>query len=453
MAGNRPLIDDAERRVLVVRSAAWVGARPLRLVVVDLLAGAVVEEELDVAAALPEALEWITDRVAVVRDACRRPGAEGRRRLPRLPVRARLPGPRRHDGGHVDRACPGARPAARRHRHASPRPRTTTWKRCPREYLLTHLLAVPPSDEIRPTDHGLLLHELLRVVHEQGTCRDADHVRDVLAGHGVDDPALRRDARAPHAPLPDAMPRRGVHEVDLARFHRMPAPMFMATARIDAIWVHDGILDARDYKTGARWYERVADDPRARVQAFVLDQHARRRGLRLRLRYEHLAAEVDDDPEPFEPDDDDLAAIEEELRATVAELWSIDEWTRRRRRRRVPWCRFRSICPDSAAAGRTGLAGARARATPTRTATRDRPAHTGRRRSRRGRPARRPARRARADRAVRRRGARGRRRHRPRRACCSRASTPSPRCRSCRGPTPTPARASPRSWASSRGAP
>jgi hypothetical protein len=67
-AGNRPLIDDAERRVIVVRAAAWVGTRTLRLVVVDLLAGEVVEEELDVAAALPEAMEWISARVAVVRE-------------------------------------------------------------------------------------------------------------------------------------------------------------------------------------------------------------------------------------------------------------------------------------------------------------------------------------------------------------------------------------------------
>jgi hypothetical protein len=68
VAGNRPLIDDVERRVLIVRSAAWVGAAPLRIVVADLLAGEVVEEELDVAAALPEALEWIEARVAVVRE-------------------------------------------------------------------------------------------------------------------------------------------------------------------------------------------------------------------------------------------------------------------------------------------------------------------------------------------------------------------------------------------------
>lgn len=68
VAGSRPLIDDTERRVIVVRSAAWVGAQPLRLVVVDLLAGELVEEQLDVAAALPEALDWVAARVAVVKE-------------------------------------------------------------------------------------------------------------------------------------------------------------------------------------------------------------------------------------------------------------------------------------------------------------------------------------------------------------------------------------------------
>jgi hypothetical protein len=67
VVGNRHLVDDAERRVLVMRSAAWVGARTLRVVVVDLLAGAIVEEELDVAGALPEALEWFAARVEVIR--------------------------------------------------------------------------------------------------------------------------------------------------------------------------------------------------------------------------------------------------------------------------------------------------------------------------------------------------------------------------------------------------
>ncbi|HEY2814043.1 MAG TPA: flavin reductase family protein, partial [Acidimicrobiales bacterium] len=41
------------------------------------------------------------------------------------------------------------------------------------------------------------------------------------------------------------------------------------------------------------------------------------RNLKLRLRYEYLNADVSDDPEPWEPDADDLAAIEEEIRAAV----------------------------------------------------------------------------------------------------------------------------------------
>jgi len=126
-----------------------------------------------------------------------------------------------------------------------------TWRRCPREFLLNHILFVPPSDSPPPTDVGIRLHELMRFVHEQGTCHDADHVRDVLGAHGVDIP-LYEGMFARHATRCPSDSDRQKHEIDLARFHRQPAPMFMATARIDAIWVHDGILDARDYKTGSR---------------------------------------------------------------------------------------------------------------------------------------------------------------------------------------------------------
>jgi hypothetical protein len=68
VAGNRPMIDDAERRAIVVRSAAWVGERELALVVVDLLAGELVEETITVAAALADARAWVDARVAVVRE-------------------------------------------------------------------------------------------------------------------------------------------------------------------------------------------------------------------------------------------------------------------------------------------------------------------------------------------------------------------------------------------------
>ena len=116
------------------------------------------------------------------------------------------------------------------------------------------------------------------------------------------------------------------------------------------MWVHDGLLDARDYKTGRLRDERIADDPAAKVQIFVLDAAARKRGLRLRLRYEYLSADVADDPDAWEPEPEELASIEEELRAAVERMSKNQDWhgvademcTR---------CSYRSICRDSAAPG------------------------------------------------------------------------------------------------------
>jgi RecB family exonuclease len=126
--------------------------------------------------------------------------------------------------------------------------------------------------------------------------------------------------------------------------------MFMVTGRIDAVWIHDGIVDARDYKTGAAPYsDNVADDLRARLQAWLLAERAARRGLRLRVRYEYLSAEVEEDPQPFEPDADDLAAIENELRSVAEQIWNEEEFAGVADREVCAWCRYRSICPSSAA--------------------------------------------------------------------------------------------------------
>src|SRR5262252_5300845 len=167
-----------------------------------------------------------------------------------------------------------------------------TWHRCRREFRSSQLLGIPASDEGPSADQGLLVHDLLRHVHRQGSCRDAAHVEDVLVAHGVSTSDVIRGYVARHARRCPAEADDARHELERARFHRRPAPMFMATGRIDAVWIRDGLLDARDYKTGRYESDRVADDARARLQAWLLAPAAARRGLRLRVSYECLAAET-----------------------------------------------------------------------------------------------------------------------------------------------------------------
>jgi hypothetical protein len=191
---------------------------------------------------------------------------------------------------------------------------------------------------------------VLQELHTNGTCHDDTHVSRVLEAARADTDQMRAfvDRHARRCPAEvDA----SAHEVDRVRFHKEPVPMFLASARIDVVWIHDGLLDVRDYKTGAVRYERLVDDPRARVQAWVMARDARRTGLRLQLRYEHLQPEVDDDPEPWEPGDDDLAQIEEELRNAVADMWQTDDWEGVADVEVCRTCRYRSICRDSVAPG------------------------------------------------------------------------------------------------------
>jgi hypothetical protein len=112
------------------------------------------------------------------------------------------------------------------------------------------------------------------------------------------------------------------------------------------------MLDARDYKTGRFQSERVADDPRARLQAWLLAPVAARRGLRLRVSYECLAAETVDDPQPFEPDREELDTIEEELRAVAEAIWGERDFSGVGDAAVCGTCRYRSICPESASPSR-----------------------------------------------------------------------------------------------------
>lgn len=77
----------------------------------------------------------------------------------------------------------------------------------------------------------------------------------------------------------------------------------------------------------------------------------RPRGLRLRIRYECLAPDVAEDPEPFDPDAGAVEAIEDELRAVVAAMRAERAFTGIAGPGTCRHCRYRSVCPDSAARG------------------------------------------------------------------------------------------------------
>jgi len=108
------------------------------------------------------------------------------------------------------------------------------------------------------------------------------------------------------------------------------------------------VLEARDYKTGMTFVDDVGHDPAARLQAWLLAPMAAERGLQVRIRYEHLAVEVDDDPDPFEPDVHQLAAIEEELRSAAEAIRAERTFIGVAEHHLCVRCGYRSICPDSA---------------------------------------------------------------------------------------------------------
>ena len=127
------------------------------------------------------------------------------------------------------------------------------------------------------------------------------------------------------------------------------------------------MLEVRDYKTGGKATERVADDERARLQAWLVAPIASRLNLSLRIRYEHLAAEIDDEPDIFEPGDEELEEIQEEICATVTAIrvagqsltsdglngdgLNGDGFSGVSDPAICGYCDYRSLCPDSAAPG------------------------------------------------------------------------------------------------------
>jgi hypothetical protein len=346
--GRRPRADPLELErvwLAVLRLRPWVGDGRLLVSWADLVDGARREREVDLGVELDglrrqfdEHLELLRGRADPTRPA---PGADCGwcRHIARCP------------------AHPGALPVVSRRHDLRPGILRITptsyerWRRCPRAWWLANVLSVPESDVSGAPDHGQLLHDVMRFVHEHGSCHDASYVDTVVDDHGgserLRDEITRHSQRCPSPAVALG------HEQELARFGpaRPALRSFLVTARLDAIWVHDGLLDARDYKTGGVVTSRVADDPRAWLQAWVLAPEAERRGLSLRLRYEHLAAEIDEEPDPWEPDPDELRVVEERIRADVVAMRDDVAHSGVADTATCGRCMHRSICRDSAAPG------------------------------------------------------------------------------------------------------
>jgi hypothetical protein len=125
----------------------------------------------------------------------------------------------------------------------------------------------------------------------------------------------------------------------------------MVAGTIDAIWSHDGMLDARDYKCGMAQVASLRESAEARVQAWLLAPLADELGLQLRLRHEHLSPEATEDPDPFEPDAEDLEEISAELIGLAAAVGAEREWRGVGAEPVCRACRYRSVCPDDASHG------------------------------------------------------------------------------------------------------
>jgi hypothetical protein len=343
-AAPADVLDDWGVGLALLRLTDWTGDAPLLVSWTDLLHGVRVEAEVDPVAAGARVRAALDERVARLRARAgtgeHQPGRDCggcrfHKGCPAFPQALRLGGAMAQ--GSLLPGLLSITPSA-----------VEAWSRCRRLWRDQHLLAIPPSDDATAGVHGTQVHDLLRLLHRNGPCDDPARIDEIVAAHGA--------SGRVHSELSDHARRCPLgaqaygHELTVARLHAR-WPSFVATARIDAAWIHDGVLDVRDYKTGGASTDRVADDWRARVQAWVMAPVAEARGLRLRVRYEQLAAEIVDDPEEWEPDAEDLAALDVAIREVVEAMRAESEWTGIADRPTCRTCRYRSICPDSAAPG------------------------------------------------------------------------------------------------------
>lgn len=223
-----------------------------------------------------------------------------------------------------------------------------TWASCPRWYRARHVLNLPGWPMGPKGRMGLLVHERLALLHSAGACSMASDRRTEAA---MIDGQLSHELLGYLNRHASRCPTKGVsigHELPLAELLGRGSKATMISARVDAVWIYNGMLDCRDYKTGPVRNARVQDDIGGRLQALALAPLADRLGLRLRLRFEHLGEGTVEDPEPFEPDSDDLETLQVEF-ADLAQTIDRSDFGGVADPLVCIRCPFHFACPDSAA--------------------------------------------------------------------------------------------------------
>jgi RecB family exonuclease len=222
------------------------------------------------------------------------------------------------------------------------------WRRCPRAFRARHLLHLPGSDRFDDDGVGVRVHRLLEDLHAAGPCTSADAVHAFLAARlRLGDPTDAHVASLVerHVPL---CPQRATsvgHEHALARVEASGWPLVVVTGRLDACWAVGGVLEVRDYKTGLGPSVPLAHDPAAQVQAWLAAPLARSMGLELRLRYELLSPDADDELAPWSPAEEDLDGIGAGLRGLATELGDGWEVGSSEAPAVCDRCEHRTVCP------------------------------------------------------------------------------------------------------------
>ncbi len=232
------------------------------------------------------------------------------------------------------------------------------WRRCPRAFRARHLLQLPGSDRFDHGGVGIRVHRLLEDLHAAGPCTSADAVHAFLAARlRLGDPTDAHVATLVERHVPRC-PRGATsvgHEHALARVEASGWPIVVVTGRLDACWALPpaqgaaralgGVLEVRDYKTGRGPSVPLAHDPAAQVQAWLAAPLARSMGLELRLRYELLSPDADDELAPWSPAEEDLEGIGASLRSLAVELGDGWDVAACEAPAVCDGCQHRTVCP------------------------------------------------------------------------------------------------------------